>query len=101
MIAEFGVILQQRWAPLRLRLSQFLLTCIYSLQAIAGPYYQYTSVETCQVLSAPKEVDPRAVAWKGASVLGRLESSSEFWVTQAEWVSNSRIVPPSETYDAF
>ena len=80
---------------LSLRLSQSLLTRLYRLQAIAGPYYQYTAVETCQVLSAPKEIDPRAVAWKGASVLGRLEASSEFWVTQAEWVSHfQRLVIP-------
>ena len=95
MIVDFGIILQQRWACFLLRLSQSLLTRLDRLQAIAGPYYQYTAVETCQVLSAPKEIDPRAVAWKGASVLGRLEASSEFWVTQAEWVSQfQRLVIP-------
>lgn len=95
MIVDFGIILQQRWVCFLLRLSLSLLTRLDRLQAIAGPYYQYTAVETCQVLSAPKEIDPRAVAWKGASVLGRLEASSEFWVTQAEWVSHfQRLVIP-------
>jgi hypothetical protein len=90
-------------SPFFLQPSRSLLTRLYSLQAIAGPYYQYTAVETCQVLSAPKEIDPRAVAWKGASVLGRLEASSEFWVTQAEWVSHFQrwFVLPSEAHAAF
>jgi hypothetical protein len=33
----------------------------------------------------PREADPRRATWKGASVLGRLESSREWFVTRREW----------------
>ena len=33
----------------------------------------------------PREMDPRMLAWKGGSVLARLESAREFWVTSKEW----------------
>jgi actin-related protein 8 len=30
-------------------------------------------------------MDPRAVAWKGAAVLSRLDCASEMWLSRQEW----------------
>ncbi|KAG8808138.1 actin-like protein arp8 [Serendipita sp. 399] len=58
----------------------------YRLRAIASAFYQ-TEVprENIRIVQKPKELDPRIIIWKGASVLARLETSSEFWVTQRDW----------------
>lgn len=37
------------------------------------------------VIGAPREVDPRLLVWKGISVLARLESVNETWVSKEEW----------------
>ncbi len=51
-------------------------------------------MEKVQILAPPKEVDPRVLAWKGAAVLGKMDGSSELWVTPADWVNvlSSRLV---------
>ncbi len=54
------------------------------LQAIATPLV--VNMEKVQILAPPKEVDPRVLAWKGAAVLGKMDGSSELWVTPADWV---------------
>lgn len=43
-------------------------------------------MEKVQIIPPPKEVDPGVLAWKGAAVLGKMESASELWVTAADWV---------------
>ncbi|PBK72447.1 actin-related protein [Armillaria solidipes] len=53
------------------------------LQAIATPLV--VNMEKVQILAPPKEVDPRVLAWKGAAVLGKMDGSSELWVTPADW----------------
>jgi len=53
------------------------------LQAIATPLVQ--NMEKVQIIPPPKEVDPRVLAWKGAAVLGKMDSVSDLWVTKANW----------------
>lgn len=43
-------------------------------------------MEKVQIIPPPKEVDPRVLAWKGASVLGKMDGVSELWVTPSDWV---------------
>lgn len=43
--------------------------------------------ELVVVIPAPKEIDPRVLAWKGVSVLAKLDSLGDLWIQQADWVS--------------
>jgi actin-related protein 8 len=56
-------------------------------------------MEKVQIIPPPKEVDPRVLAWKGAAVLGKMDSVSDLWVTKADWVS--RYVPTIIMLDSF
>ncbi|CAG8507119.1 11868_t:CDS:10 [Ambispora leptoticha] len=38
-----------------------------------------------EVLSSPRELDPRLLAWKGASVMSKLEIVNESWINSREW----------------
>jgi Actin len=58
----------------------------YRLQVIALSFYG-AELERITVVQTPKELDPRVIVWKGASILARLDTSSEFWVTAKDWVS--------------
>jgi len=53
------------------------------LQAIAAPLVP--SMEKVQIIPPPKEVDRRVLVWKGAAVLGKMDSVSELWVTRSDW----------------
>ncbi|KXN92421.1 Actin-related protein 8 [Leucoagaricus sp. SymC.cos] len=53
------------------------------LQAIATPVV--SGMERVQVIPPPKDVNPQILVWKGAAVLGKMESVSELWVTPADW----------------
>lgn len=54
------------------------------LQVIALSFYG-SELERITVVQTPKELDPRVIVWKGASILARLDTSSEFWVTAKDW----------------
>lgn len=54
------------------------------LQAIATPLVP--NMEKVQIIPPPKDVDPRALGWKGAAVLGKMDSVSDLWITAADWV---------------
>jgi actin-related protein 8 len=43
-------------------------------------------MDKVQIIPPPKEVDPRVLAWKGAAVLGKMDSVADIWVTPADWV---------------
>lgn len=43
-------------------------------------------MEKVQIIPPPKDVDPRALGWKGAAVLGKMDSVSDLWITAADWV---------------
>ncbi|KAJ2103931.1 actin-like protein arp8 [Coemansia sp. S100] len=49
------------------------------------PGYLRGVVERADVVSAPRDLDPRVLAWKGGAVLSRLECSKEMWVSSQEW----------------
>jgi len=53
------------------------------LQAIATPLVP--GMEKVQIIPSPKEIDPNFLAWKGGSVLGRLDAVNEMWLTQSDW----------------
>lgn len=38
-----------------------------------------------QVLTNIKDMDPRILTWKGASILARLDQADEYWVEHDEW----------------
>lgn len=57
----------------------------YRLHAISLSFYG-AELNKINVIQTPKELDPRVIVWKGASILGRLETSSEFWVAPKDWV---------------
>jgi actin-related protein len=38
-----------------------------------------------QVLTNIKDMDPRMLAWKGASILARLDQADDYWVEGDEW----------------
>lgn len=42
-------------------------------------------LETMDVLTRPKDLDPRMVCWKGAAILACLDTTQEMWITQREW----------------
>ncbi|KAF9438414.1 actin-like protein arp8 [Entomortierella beljakovae] len=44
-----------------------------------------TTVEKVEVLPSPRDMDPRLLVWKGASVLGKLETAKEMWIKPLEW----------------
>ncbi|KAJ2158242.1 actin-like protein arp8 [Coemansia sp. RSA 552] len=43
------------------------------------------SVERADIVSAPRDLDPRVLAWKGGAVLSRLECAREMWVSAQDW----------------
>lgn len=38
-----------------------------------------------EVLSAPREIDPSILTWKGASVFAKLKIMNELWITEKDW----------------
>ncbi|KAF8268785.1 actin-related protein [Lactarius quietus] len=55
------------------------------LQAIATPLV--ANMDKVQIIPPPKGVDPRALVWKGAAVLGKMDGVSDLWLTASDWVS--------------
>ncbi|XP_064632876.1 actin-related protein 8-like [Lineus longissimus] len=42
-------------------------------------------LETMDVITRPKDFDPRLTCWKGAAILACLDTGQELWVKQREW----------------
>jgi len=53
------------------------------LQAIAFPLVP--NIERLTVMTAPPDVDPRVMAWKGITTICRLDLLSDMWITENEW----------------
>ncbi|KAH0836698.1 hypothetical protein J3R83DRAFT_8421 [Lanmaoa asiatica] len=53
------------------------------LQAIATPLV--ANMDKVQIIPPPKDVDPKVLAWKGAAVLGKMDSVGDLWLTLADW----------------
>lgn len=49
------------------------------------PAYFRPLLETMDVITNPKEMDPQIVAWKGAAILACLDTTQELWIKQKEW----------------
>ncbi|XP_060598476.1 actin-related protein 8-like [Ruditapes philippinarum] len=49
------------------------------------PGYFRPLLETMDVITRPKELDPQIVAWKGAAILACLDTTQELWIKQKEW----------------
>jgi len=41
--------------------------------------------DTVAVIPAPKEIDPRILAWRGACLLAKLDSLNDSWVQSGDW----------------
>ncbi|KAG8907330.1 actin-like protein arp8 [Tulasnella sp. 403] len=53
------------------------------LQAIAYPLV--VNIERLSVTTSPPDVDPRVAAWKGATIISKLDLLSDMWITTVEW----------------
>ncbi|KAJ8265187.1 hypothetical protein COCON_G00142860 [Conger conger] len=42
-------------------------------------------VENVEVITRPKDMDPRLICWKGGAVLACLDTTQEMWIYQREW----------------
>ncbi|XP_055503485.1 actin-related protein 8 isoform X2 [Leucoraja erinacea] len=42
-------------------------------------------VENVEVITRPKDMDARLIAWKGGAVLACLDTTQELWIHQREW----------------
>ncbi|CAI9549438.1 unnamed protein product [Staurois parvus] len=42
-------------------------------------------VENVEVITRPKDMDPRLIAWKGGAVLACLDTTQELWIYHREW----------------
>ncbi|XP_061913892.1 actin-related protein 8 isoform X2 [Entelurus aequoreus] len=42
-------------------------------------------VDNVEVITRPKDMDPRLIAWKGGAVLACLDTTQEIWIHQREW----------------
>lgn len=42
-------------------------------------------VDTVEVITRPKDMDPRLISWKGGAVLACLDTTQEMWIHQGEW----------------
>lgn len=49
------------------------------------PGYFRPLLETMDVITRPKEMDPQIVSWKGAAILACLDTTQELWIKQKEW----------------
>ncbi|KAH7962578.1 hypothetical protein HPB52_016996 [Rhipicephalus sanguineus] len=41
--------------------------------------------EQMEIITRPRDTDPRITTWKGASIMSCLDSAQELWIRQAEW----------------
>ena len=57
----------------------------FSLSAIAFPLVP--NIERLTVVTSPPDIDPRVLAWKGITMITRLDILNDMWVTEVEWVS--------------
>ncbi|XP_024149192.1 actin-related protein 8 isoform X1 [Oryzias melastigma] len=42
-------------------------------------------VDNVEVITRPKDMDPRLIMWKGGAVLACLDTTQEMWIHQREW----------------
>ncbi|XP_046542630.1 actin-related protein 8-like [Haliotis rubra] len=49
------------------------------------PNHQRLMMENMDVLTRPKDNDPRVTCWKGAAVMACLDTTQELWIRPKEW----------------
>ncbi|XP_014676791.1 PREDICTED: actin-related protein 8-like [Priapulus caudatus] len=54
----------------------------YRLSALLPPKYRQ---EPRDIMTEPKEGDPRTTSWKGAAVMACLDTAQELWIGRKEW----------------
>lgn len=42
-------------------------------------------VDNIEIVTRPKDMDPRLISWKGGAVLACLDTTQEMWIHQREW----------------
>uniref|UniRef100_A0A3Q3X7J4 Uncharacterized protein n=1 Tax=Mola mola TaxID=94237 RepID=A0A3Q3X7J4_MOLML len=42
-------------------------------------------VDNVEIITRPKDMDPRLISWKGGAVLACLDTTQEMWIHQREW----------------
>ncbi|KAI0239859.1 Actin-related protein 8 [Lamellibrachia satsuma] len=52
---------------------------------IQMPPHVRLSLETMDVYTRPKDLDPTLLCWKGGAVICCLDTAQELWISQAEW----------------
>ncbi|XP_074646426.1 actin-related protein 8-like [Tubulanus polymorphus] len=53
------------------------------------PSHFRLQLETMDVITSPKDMDPKFACWKGAAVMSCLDTSQELWIRQNEWKQRS------------
>ncbi|KNC79347.1 hypothetical protein SARC_08253 [Sphaeroforma arctica JP610] len=56
------------------------------LYARVPPSFRKGAQKAVQVIESPKDMDARMMAWKGGSILARLEILDSFWIEKDEWL---------------
>jgi len=51
------------------------------------PNLQEGEAELLQITFSIKDLDPRFLSWKGGTILCKLESAQEAWVSKEEWIA--------------
>lgn len=69
--------------PTRKSIEEWLVHRLRGLFAANLPGHE----DLVAIIPAPKSIDPRVLAWKGGSVLAKLESVNDMWVQKGDWVS--------------
>ncbi|OMH83018.1 putative actin-related protein 8, partial [Zancudomyces culisetae] len=66
-------------------ISDFLQYRLYSASRKYSDGNDAETVEKIEMLPSPRDLDPKALAWKGGAVFSRLDITSELWITREEW----------------
>ncbi|EPZ34735.1 Actin-related protein domain-containing protein [Rozella allomycis CSF55] len=45
----------------------------------------YSTQPSMEVLVSSKDMDPKYLSWKGATILAKIDSSKEFWISGEDW----------------
>ncbi|ELT94986.1 hypothetical protein CAPTEDRAFT_229124 [Capitella teleta] len=43
------------------------------------------SIESMDIITKTKDLDPQVICWKGAAVVSLMDTTHELWITQSEW----------------
>ncbi|KAF8794669.1 Actin-related protein 8 like protein [Argiope bruennichi] len=55
--------------------------------------------EQFEIITRPKDMDPRVTVWKGAALMSCLDTAQELWIKQKEWAKYSVKLKKNLMYD--